>query len=344
MRPGAAHARAGALRHPPARPARLDRRRARCARRSGRGVKVRLLYNVDIEPAAGDPSAAEHAARDPRTSCRSRHGRPRGPGPDAPQVRRPRRRGGVDRLDELDDRLVDPRGERRLAIAWREALAGAYPRNFEELWEPPGRRALGLRRPRSRSSLDGARPCGPGSRPGTGPSSRSGSRRRSARARERVRIASPVITSAPILGTLAELGERAAASTSPGSSTSRRPMPSSASGQQNGRRTGRSRCSPKALSLLPFSGKPSTPWGPETRPRLHARQGHGRRRHRLRRLVQPLALGRDERRERARDPRPGARRPDGRVRRRDPRPLPATAVIPAQSDGDDLLGVVGDLG
>ena len=40
--------------------------------------------------------------------------------------------------------------------------------------------------------------------------------------------------------------------------------------------------------------------------RLHARQGDGRRRRRLLRLVQPLALGRAERRERAGDPRPGS--------------------------------------
>ena len=48
------------------------------------------------------------------------------------------------------------------------------------------------------------------------------------------------------------------------------------------------------------------------RPRLHARQGDGRRRHRVPRLVQPLALGRGERRERARDRRRAARRPAGR--------------------------------
>ena len=49
-------------------------------------------------------------------------------------------------------------------------------------------------------------------------------------------------------------------------------------------------------------GQALDPVGAGHGPRLHARQGHRRRRRRLRRLVQPLALGRDERRERAGDP------------------------------------------
>ncbi len=58
------------------------------------------------------------------------------------------------------------------------------------------------------------------------------------------------------------------------------------------------------------------PLQPRRRPRLHAREGDRRGRRRLCRQLQPLALGRDERRERARDRGPRARGGDGGVRRR----------------------------
>ncbi len=74
-----------------------------------------------------------------------------------------------------------------------------------------------------------------------------------------------------------------------------------ASGARTATRAGRARCSSASMAPAASRGKRSTPWAPGHRPRLHARQGHGRRRHRLPRLVQPLALGRGERRERARD-------------------------------------------
>ena len=54
----------------------------------------------------------------------------------------------------------------------------------------------------------------------------------------------------------------------------------------------------------------------DERARLHAREGDGRRRRRLLRVVQPLALGRAERREHDRDRGRGARRPARRVHRR----------------------------
>ena len=54
-------------------------------------------------------------------------GHPRHPGPDAPQVRGARRRVGLDRLHELDDRLLDAPGERdrrgRLSRAGRRVRA-----------------------------------------------------------------------------------------------------------------------------------------------------------------------------------------------------------------------------
>ena len=179
----------------------------------------------------------------------------------------------------------------------------------------------------------------PGARRG---SCRSGSRRRSARAR-RVRIASPVITSAPILGTLAEAG-RARASTSPASSTSRRPTPSSGSGRTNGNSAWKIPLLAQALERAAVFGQAVDAVGPGSTVHdfMHAKVD-GRRRHRLRRLLQPLALGRAERRERARDPRPEPRRAHGGVRRRGPRALPARRM-PVAGDGDDLGGLVGELG
>src|SRR5581483_3888890 len=76
----------------------------------------------------------------------------------------------------------------------------------------------------------------------------------------------------------------------------------------------------------------------ERRARLHAREGHRRRRHRLRRLVQPLPLRRAERRERARDRGRRARRAPRRLRRRGARALPRALaqLIPAPASAGNV--------
>ena len=295
-----------------------DRPRRARRRASTRGVAVRLAYNVDhARPDAGAAAARARTrslieslpfptARDP--------GRPR---PDAPQVRRARRRGGLDRLDELDGRLVDARGERdrhrRLAPSSRarsRPTSSSSGRRGDVEHTRQGRAATRSRRRRA---------VRPGSAPSTARSSRTGSRRRSARAKRRVRIASPVITLGADPRHARRGRGRRQASTSRASSThaGRRGLPPVAARTANAtwkiaaapQRARRGRRSP---------GKQSTPYAPGTRPRLHAREGHGRRRHRLRRQLQPLALGRAERRERARDRRHRARRPARRLHRRDP--------------------------
>ena len=137
------------------------------------------------------PARVQPRPREGRRRCRRRRitdpGRDRGaavphggdPGrsrPHAPQVRRPRRRLGLDRLDELDGRLVDARGERdrhgRLAGA-----RGALPRGLRAALDDAQRRAQrqGRHRPRGRTA------CAPGSARAAARSSRTGSRRRSAR-------------------------------------------------------------------------------------------------------------------------------------------------------------------
>ena len=182
------------------------RTRARDApRRAQRGVAVRLVYNLDhpgpipVPPPpehdrAGDRRAAHPDARDPR---RSR--------PDAPQVRRPRRRRRLDRVDELDGRLLEPPGERDRA---RARLPGAG----QGLHAQP-RRALDSA---ARSSTLVASSRGPSIsvdgvevRPWFTPEYGDALSHRVAkflgRARSRIRIASPVLSSGPILGTLVEV-------------------------------------------------------------------------------------------------------------------------------------------
>jgi phosphatidylserine/phosphatidylglycerophosphate/cardiolipin synthase-like enzyme len=95
------------------------------------------------------------------------------------------------------------REENVIVVVSSEGVAAAYARNFEELWSS---------RSVARSGRAPTRPVGVGAssvRPWFSPGQGSALAHRIAkaigRARERVRIASPVITSAPILGTLAEV-------------------------------------------------------------------------------------------------------------------------------------------
>jgi phosphatidylserine/phosphatidylglycerophosphate/cardiolipin synthase-like enzyme len=78
-----------------------------------------------------------------------------------------------------------------------------------------------------------------------------------------VRIASPVITSAPILATLAELGQAGALDIA---GVVDEPQTDAVFGQwvQNGQSAWKIPLLAVALEKLPFSGKRSTPWGPST--------------------------------------------------------------------------------
>ena len=220
-------------------------------------------------------------------------------------------------------------------------LAAAYLANFEELWDRRDVERSGRVEP-ERIDLGGGVTVRPWFTPGHGTELSQAIAKAIACATRRVRIASPVITSAPILSTLAELGVRGGVDIA---GVIDEPQTDAVYGQwaTNGTSAWKIPLLAKTLSLLPFSGKRSTPVGSGNDSRLHARQGHGRRRHRLRRLVQPLALGRDERRERARDPRSGAGRPDGGVRRLGASALSGDVGAGAR-DGDDLRDVVGHRG
>ena len=135
----------------------------------------------------------------------------------------------------------------------------AYAAQLRGALGAPRRRALAAGSSRAGSSSTAGPRRAPGSRPATAPSSRRRSRRRSRAARSRVRIASPVITSAPILATLAELGGRGGIDIA---GVIDEPQTDAVYGQwaTNGVSAWKIPLLAKALSLLPFSGKPSTPW------------------------------------------------------------------------------------
>ena len=111
----------------------------------------------------------------------------------------PRRRGGLDRLDELDGRLVDAAGERdrRRRVARRSRRRSSATSSSCRR----GRR----RRDRPRRRPSGTTASARGSRRGTARISRTGSRSAIGRARRRVRICSPVLTTPPVLGALASV-------------------------------------------------------------------------------------------------------------------------------------------
>ena len=150
--------------------------------------------------------------------------------------------------------------------------------------------------------------CAPGSRPGFGEELSHRIAKRDRPRERRVRICSPVITTAPVLATLAQLvseGERRRRRLRRRAAGARRHLPVARERQ----RLLEAAAAASRCCAARFSGKPSTPWQPDGHAaRLHAREGDRRRRRRLPRQLQPLALGRAERRERARDRRRGARR------------------------------------
>ena len=267
-----------------------------------RGVRVRLAFNDDTpgrRSAAVRAAAAVHAAARARGAGRRAAPDPRLARPDAPQVRRARRRGGVDGLDQLDPGLLDARGER----AGHGRLAGD-------------------RRPPTRATSSS---CG-----SAAASARSGKLRRPVR-RRRARLVLPRARARALAPHRQAHRRGARARADRHAAGHRRADPGR---PQRGhlrrarRHRGRLRRDAGAPGLRPVGAQPRValegaaaqararrvqrqaldPVRPGRRPRLHARQGHGGRRRRVPRLVQPLALGRAERRERARDRRPGAGR------------------------------------
>ena len=207
-------------------------------------------------------AAAEHEARAPRGAALPDDAASRDPRPHAPQVRGARRRGGVDRLDELDDRLVDAqenmvvarslgRSGRRLRAQLRGAVGAARRRAAPAREEP-------------RPVADRRRDVRPWFTPGHGAelshriATAIGGRER------RVRIASPVITSAPVLATLAELAAEGRIDLAGRDRPHADRRGRSASGRPTalGLEDPAARGAPSAAAGSPAS--PRTPWGPGT--------------------------------------------------------------------------------
>ena len=203
------------------------------------------------------------------------------------------------------------RAENVLATVASPELAAGYTRDFEQMWargkvdERDGFDAA--------VSAVGDATVRPWFCPGRGPELSQRIAERIGTARRRVRIASPVLTAGPILGTLNEVlaeGRLDVAGVCDATQIA----------QVFDQWAHNPRSQWKAPAAAPRArGLPRQALDPvhaRVGPQLHAREGHRRRRHDLPRLLQPLALGRDERRERARDRRRGAGRPHGGLDRR----------------------------
>ncbi len=228
---------------------------------SERGVKVRLLYNVDS-------SRPPRIQPPPSTRPELLHELPiddRGvPGiPDLMHHKYVVRDGESIWTGSMNWTTDSWTRQENVVVALdSEPLAAAYLANFEELWERRDVERSGRVEPRT-IELEGGRTVRPWFTPGHGEELSQRIATAIACARRRVRIASPVITSAPILATLAELGGRGGVDIA---GVIDEPQTDAVYGQwaDNGVSAWKIPLLAKALSLLPFSGKPSTPWGPGT--------------------------------------------------------------------------------
>ncbi len=227
---------------------------------AGRGVEVRLLYNVEssrppaIEP---PPSTRPELLAELPISSRAVPGIP-----DLMHhkyVVRDRKAVWTGSANWTTDSWT--RQENVLIAIDSEPLARAYGENFEELWTRPDVEKSGRVEP-SRVELGEGKTARAWFTPGNGTELSQAIATAIACARRRVRIASPVITSAPILGTLAELGAGGKVDVA---GVIDEPQSDAVFGQWAlGGSDWKIPLLATALSMLPFSGKPSTPWAPGT--------------------------------------------------------------------------------
>ena len=153
------------------------------------------------------------------------------------------------------------RQENVIAVAESPDLAAAYLVNFDELWEGRDVEHSGHGDP-DPTEVGGAE-VRAWFTPGHGEALSQRIATTIGAARRRVRIASPVITSAPILGTLAELADRgtldvAGVVDEPQTDTVFKQW------RENGQTAWKIPLLATALDRLPFSGKRSTPWSPDS--------------------------------------------------------------------------------
>jgi phosphatidylserine/phosphatidylglycerophosphate/cardiolipin synthase-like enzyme len=152
------------------------------------------------------------------------------------------------------------RQENVLAIVEDADVGRRYRENFEELWSKRNVEKSGSGDP-DPVDVSGT-PVGTWFTPGHGEKLSQRIATLVGTARERVRIASPVLTSGPVLATLAELAQRgrcdvAGVVDGPQVSTVFRQW------AENGQSAWKIPLLSAALTKLPFSAKPSTPWSPD---------------------------------------------------------------------------------
>jgi phosphatidylserine/phosphatidylglycerophosphate/cardiolipin synthase-like enzyme len=227
---------------------------------AGRHVEVRLLYNIDsARPPAIHPPPS---TRPELLAALPIDARPVPGDPDLMHhkyVVRDRQAVWTGSANWTTDSWT--RQENVLVAIDSEALAAAYGANFDELWERPDVERSGRIDPKL-VELDGGAGARAWFTPGNGHRLSQAIATAIGSARERVRIASPVITSAPILGTLAELGANGKLDVA---GVIDEPQSDAVFGQwAMGGSDWKIPLLAKALSLLTFSGKPSTPWSPDS--------------------------------------------------------------------------------
>jgi phosphatidylserine/phosphatidylglycerophosphate/cardiolipin synthase-like enzyme len=227
---------------------------------SARGVRVRLIYNVDTaRPPAIEPPPATRPDLLELLPIESR------PVPGVPDLMHHKYviRDGEAVWTGSANWTTDSwtRQENVLLSFPSVPLAAAYAANFAELWERPDVEKSGRGKP-TPIEVDGGVTVRAWFTPGHGSQLSHAIANAIGCATRRVRIASPVITSAPILGTLAELGAKGGVDVA---GVIDEPQSDAVFGQWAiGGSDWKIPLLAKALSLLPFSGKPSTPWAPDT--------------------------------------------------------------------------------
>jgi phosphatidylserine/phosphatidylglycerophosphate/cardiolipin synthase-like enzyme len=227
---------------------------------SARGVTTRLLYNVD----SGRPSEIHPPPRT-RPEILAELPIEARPVPGIPDLMHHKyaiRDGGAV-LAGSANWTIDSwtRQENVLAIIESPEIAGRFRQNFEELWARPEVDQSGRIDP---EPVDvGGVQVTAWFTPGHGEQLSQRISTAIGASRSRVRIASPVITSGPILGTLAELADKGG-----------RDIAGVVDGPQtdivfqqwaeNGHTAWKIPLLAATLSKLPFAAKPSTPWTPDS--------------------------------------------------------------------------------
>ena len=224
------------------------------------GIVVRLVYNADY-------SAPIPVPPPPRTSPELLEKLPIAtkPVPGEPDlmhhkyVVRDRTAIWTGSMNWTDDSWT--RQENAIAIVESPALAHAFALNFEELWK--GQSVEGSGRIEPRPVEVGGISVRPWFTPGHGEELAHRIAKRLGQARRRIRIASPVLSSGPILGTLAEVCSDGKVDVA-GVIDDTQVDGVLYQWRLNGNASWKVPALRRFLEAAQFSGKPSTKWAPDT--------------------------------------------------------------------------------